>query len=201
MGKLITITGVSGVGKTTLACKLGKVTSLPVYTEEHSERPFHTAAASDRSAMMLANQLDFLLYRAEQERVIRTSDKAGITDGGLETDFLIFTKLFHQRGLLTEAGYDLCRRFYELARSYSPPPDLIVYLRAPLGVIKERFLLRHRTSEVSQIDDLAIQQHLIEGWLAVPGSSQMLIIDADKEDSEYSKAIVYLLPMVVSDGL
>ncbi len=200
MGKLITITGVSGVGKTTLACRLGEVSGLPVFTEEHSERPFHTAAAADRSAMMLANQLDFLLYRAEQERVIRMSNKTGITDGGLETDFYIFTNLFHQRGLLTKTGFDLCRRFYELARSYSPPPDLIVYLRASLGVIKERFLIRHRNIEVSQIEDLAIQQHLIESWLADIDFCDVVTIDADKEDSGYSNAIACLMPMIVSDG-
>ena len=196
MGKLITITGISGVGKTTLARKLGKAAGLPVFAEDHSERPFHTDFVADRSDLMFANQMDFLFYRAEQELEIRKSKETGITDGGLETDYFVFTHLFHQRGLLSSDGFELCRRFYQLFRSFSPPPDLIVNLHAPLDVIKQRFLLRHRKIEISQINDLATQQRLVESWLAGIDSSSVIIVDAENEDAEFSGAIQGLLPII-----
>ena len=196
MGKLITITGVSGTGKTTFTQKLGEKTGIPVYLEQHAQRPFHNEAVSDPGSFMLQNQMDFLLYRVEQEREIRKSGNAGIVDGGLETDYYVFTRLFHQRGLLSDAGFDLCTRFYHLTRSLTPPPDLIVYLKASLEVINERFIRRQRQVEVSRLEDLTAQQVLIETWLAAEKNSRIITIDADEDNVEYSQGIDKLLPII-----
>jgi deoxyguanosine kinase len=185
MGKLITITGVSGTGKTTFTQKLGEITGIPIYLEQHAQRPFHDEAVSDPGNFMLQNQMDFLLYRAEQEMEIRKSGNVGIVDGGLETDYYVFTHLFHQRGLLSDAGYNLCTRFYHLTRSLSPHPDLIVYLKASLEVISERFLRRQREVEVSRLEDLAAQQVLIETWLAAEKNSRIITIDANGGNAGY----------------
>ena len=196
MGKLITITGVSGTGKTTFAQKLGEKTGIPVYLEQHAQRPFHNEAVSDPGSFMLQNQMDFLLYRAEQEREIRKSGNAGIVDGGLETDYYVFTHMFRQRGLLSDAGFNLCTRFYHLIRSLTPPPDLIVYLKASLEVISERFLRRQRQVEVSRLEDLTAQQVLIETWLAAEKNSRIITIDADEDNVEYSQGIDKLMPFI-----
>jgi deoxyadenosine/deoxycytidine kinase len=198
MGKLITITGVSGTGKTTFTQKLGEITGIPVYLEQHAQRPFHDEAVTDPDKFMLQNQMDFLLYRAEQEMEIRKSGNVGIVDGGLETDYYVFTHLFHQRGLLSDAGFDLCTRFYHLTRSLTPLPDLIVYLKSPLEVISERFLHRQRQMEVSRLEDLTAQQMLIETWLAIESNSRIITIDADVENVDYTNSIDKLLPIISS---
>jgi deoxyadenosine/deoxycytidine kinase len=198
MGKLITITGVSGTGKTTFTQKLGEKTGIPVYLEQHAQRPFHNEAVLDPDSFMLQNQMDFLLFRAEQERKIRISEYTGIVDGGLETDYHVFTHQFHQRGLLSEAGFDLCTRFYHLTRSLTPPPDLIVYLKASLEVVNKRFLRRQRQVEVSRIGDLSVQKVLIETWLAAEKNSRIISIDADGENVEYTRGIEKLLPFINS---
>jgi deoxyadenosine/deoxycytidine kinase len=196
MGKLITITGVSGTGKTTFTQKLGDKTGLPVYIEQHAQRPFHNGAVADPGSFMLQNQMDFLLYRAEQEREIRRTVNAGIVDGGLETDYYVFTSLFHQRGLLPETGFELCTRFYQLIRSLIPPPDLIVYLKASLEVISERFLRRQRLVEVSRLEDLTAQQVLIESWLAAEKNVRIITIDAEEDDPQYMQGINNLFPII-----
>ncbi len=196
MGKLITVTGVSGTGKTTFTQKLGDKTGLHVYLEQHSPRPFHKETVSDADKFMLQNQMDFLLYRADQETEIRKSGNAGIVDGGLETDYYVFTRLFHQRGLLSDAGFNLCTRFYHLTRSLIPPPDLIVYLKASIEVISERFLRRQREVEVSRLEDLAAQQVLIETWLAAEKTSRIITFDGDKDNVDYSQSIDKLLPFI-----
>jgi deoxyadenosine/deoxycytidine kinase len=198
MGKLITITGVSGTGKTTFTQKLGEKTGVSVYLEQHTQRPFHDEAVTDPDKFMLQNQMDFLLYRVEQELEIRKSGNSGIVDGGLETDYYVFTHLFHQRGLLSDAGFDLCTRFYLLTRSLTPPPDLIVYLKAPLEVISERFMLRQRQVEVSRLEDLTTQQVLIETWLAAESNSRIITIDAEEDNVEYSQGIDKLLTFIKS---
>ncbi len=198
MGKLITITGVSGTGKTTFTQELGDKTGLHVYLEQLPPSPFHKEAVSDADKFMLQNQMDFLLYRADQETEIRKSGNAGIVDGGLETDYYVFTRLFHQRGLLSDAGFNLCTRFYHLTRSLIPPPDLIVYLKASIEVISERFLRRQREVEVSRLEDLVAQQVLIETWLAAEKTSRIITFDADKDNVDYSQSIDKLLPFINS---
>ena len=63
------------------------------------ERPFQALFKQD-ARYALANQLDYLLFRAEQEKELSASHKIGLVDGGLDLDFHGFTRLFHARGLL-----------------------------------------------------------------------------------------------------
>ena len=133
--------------------------------------------------------MDFMLYRAEQERGIRQSEQGGVTDGGLETDYHVFTRLFHQRSLLTEGEYELCSRYYNFFRSLLSTPEYIIYLQAPVDVVSKRFQKRSRAVEVSRLEDLAAQQVLIEEWLAGVKTSRVLTIDAAAEDAGYEKAL------------
>src|SRR5512147_2718429 len=115
MSKLITIVGASGVGKTALVKAISKREGFITAYEQHSERPFQTLFKNDRR-YALANQIDYFLLRAEQERTLRASPQIGIMDGGLDLDFHGFTRLFLSRGLLSEPEYDLCRRLYAFIR-------------------------------------------------------------------------------------
>ena len=96
MGKLIVVVGSTGVGKTTLVRALCKQGLFVTGLEEHNEQPFQRILKTD-ARYALANQLDYLLLRAEQERHLRQSPQTGLMDGGLEMDFHGFTRLFHAR--------------------------------------------------------------------------------------------------------
>jgi deoxyadenosine/deoxycytidine kinase len=111
MGKLIAVVGASGVGKTSLVKALTQTGNFAVAFEQHTERPFQALFKRDPQ-YGLANQLDYLLYRTEQEKEIRSSGNIGLVDGGLDLDFQGFTRLFHARGLLSDLEFDLCHRFY-----------------------------------------------------------------------------------------
>jgi len=187
MGRLITITGVSGAGKTTFAQRLGEITGLPVFAEQHNERPFHANAANGVS--VLANQIDYLMYRSEQERDIRRLEKGGIIDGGMETDYHIFSKLFHQRELLSQPEFDLCTRFFTLIRSLLPPPEIIICLLIPIDVAAHRYQLRNRKVEIARMDDLQLQQSLLDCWLGNEEVNRIIRIDASTDDILYSSAI------------
>jgi len=122
MGKLIVVVGNSGVGKTSLTEAICTAGDFAAGLETHATRPFQTLFKNN-SSYALANQIDYLLARAEQERRIRAEPKAGIQDGGLEMDLFVFTRLFHRKGLLSAEEYGLCERLVNQIRSSQPPPE------------------------------------------------------------------------------
>ena len=166
MGKIIAVIGIAGVGKTTLVHQLVQTGLLVEGLEEaQASRPFQALMAADLSRYALANQIDFLLARAEQERQLRQQPALAVLDGGLEVDFYLFTKLFAQRGYLSPAEWALCERLYKMLRSHLPPPDLFLWLDAPVEVALARYASRGRPLEIAQQGDLADLAGLLAGWL------------------------------------
>ncbi len=194
MNKLIVIVGASGVGKTTLARALCAKHDFAIAYEQHNERPFQSLFKQD-SKYALANQLDYLLYRAEQERELRQSDKPALMDGGLDLDFHGFTRLFHARGWLTGEEFNLCRRFYEHTRALLPPPDLIIALSASAQTVSERLASRNRINIASSEDARDLNQ-FIKKWLASIPKNKILKLDVSNEDSDYPKSIPLILEKV-----
>ena len=178
MGKLITVVGNSGAGKTTLVRRLCALLPLQEALEQHAERPFQGLFAADLTRYGLANQVDYLLLRGEQERAARAGQGVSIHDGGLDLDFHGFARLFRRKGYLTDAEFDLCARLYALLRACLPPPELVIYLVAPPALAAARYRARNRSLEITRPEDLALLDTLIEAWAATLPPARLLRVDA-----------------------
>jgi deoxyadenosine/deoxycytidine kinase len=194
MNKLISIVGPSGVGKTTLARALCSKHDFAIAYEQHNERPFQTLFKQD-SKYALANQLDYLIYRAEQEYQLRQSDKSALMDGGLDLDFHGFTRLFHVHGWLTDDEFNLCQRFYTLTRSLLPPPDLIIALSASAKTISERLASRNRINIASSEDAESLSRFMNE-WLESISEEKIIRLDITQEDMDYSHSVAIILDKI-----
>lgn len=193
MGKVIVIAGNSGVGKTTLVGALRRTRPFAVGLEQHAERPFQALMAADPPRYALANQIDYLLWRAAQERVFRAGPATALIDGGLDLDFHGFTRLFRHNGYLDDAEFALCRRLYRQLRDLLGPPDLILYLTAPLPVVEARYARRGRPLEIARRDDLARMAHYVAEWIQSVTDTPIIAIDAAADDWCAPPALAVLL--------
>jgi len=195
VGKLISIVGASGVGKTALVHALAKNKIFQTAYEQHAERPFQALFKQDKR-FALANQIDYLLLRAEQEKDLRRNTaQIGLIDGGLDLDFHGFTRLFLSRNLLGQPEFDLCRRLYTHIRETLPQPELIVRLNADLETVNSRMVSRQRIN-IASAEDTALFNSFLDEWLVDISSAQKLELDVTDETLDYQHSATSILEFI-----
>jgi deoxyadenosine/deoxycytidine kinase len=192
MGKLITIVGNNASGKTTLTKTLCREPGFAAYLESHEDRPYQPLFSQDVYRYALPNQIDYLLRRAEQESRIRAESAVGVQDGGLDQDFHLYSRLFYHKGFLDDQEFALCRRTYHALRRGLPAPDLIVWLRAPLDLLRQRLHARARMIDLNQIvtlDDLPLLETYLEEWLGKVEPNRLLTVEISPEEENIRQTV------------
>lgn len=196
MSKLIAVVGASGIGKTTLVRALAKAYPFQTAYEGHVDRPFQALFKEDRR-YALANQIDYLLLCAEQEKQLRASSPMGLMDGGLDLDFYGFTRLFHNRGLLTDPEFDLCQRLYLFLRGALPRPELMIHLYADERTVADRLAARDRIN-IARAEDIAQFNSFLAEWLTSIPPDQVLKLDVSGETVEYERSVNVILKTIAA---
>ena len=200
MGKLISIVGNLGSGKTTLAKLICDRGLFIPYWEKPEERPFQMDFTKDIRTWALANQMDFLLFRCEQECIIRRNNDTAVMDGGLDQDFHVFTKNLYNNGYLNQGEFNICERFYNFARSFLPPPDIVIRIIIDTPTLQKRRLSRDRKTvdqsfSEHEFTDLEI---LLDNWLVCENLSPVIRFIFEQDFHNLTKEIDELLIQVRS---
>jgi deoxyadenosine/deoxycytidine kinase len=150
MNRYIALEGPIGVGKSSLARKLGERLGCEPVLEEAHGNPFLESFYQDREAHAFQTQLFFLVSRYKQlSRLAQTDlfNRAVIVDYIMERD-LIFAQLN-----LGDDEFRLYLDVYQHLVKNVPQPDLTVYLQADTATLMRRVHQRSRKAERAMTED------------------------------------------------
>ena len=176
----IVVEGPIGVGKTTLARRLAESFGSDLLLEGAEENPFLERFYQDPRSAALQTQLFFLFQRAQQLKTLRQGDMfqpVRVADYIMEKDRL-FAEL-----TLDEEEFKLYEQVYAHVTLDAPQPDLVVYLQAPIEVLRRRISDRGRGYEKNM--DVDYLQRLSESYMQFfhnYSQAPLLIINAAEID-------------------
>ncbi|MEO0573861.1 MAG: deoxynucleoside kinase [Pseudomonadota bacterium] len=182
----VVVEGPIGVGKTALARRLAAHMGASVLLESEGHNPFLERFYQDRRGGALPAQLFFLFERARQLETLRQDDLFAATR---VADFLIDKdRLFASVNLNTEelALYEQIQARLQID---APQPDLVVYLQAPVDVLKTR--LQQRSAKFDALLDRRYLERVNEAYASFfhdYDASPLLIVNAAMIDPVHNGA-------------
>lgn len=140
--QLISIAGLIGVGKTTLAEKLAKELDGAMLREPYDTNPYLAKVYAGQKELALDSELYFLKWRGDR------SARNALTAGRVVVSDYVFERgLIYARRLLSAEQLDSYAREYERMAGRCEAPVLVIYLWDSSQVCLDRIRNRNRPYE------------------------------------------------------
>jgi 2-amino-4-hydroxy-6-hydroxymethyldihydropteridine diphosphokinase len=179
--QLVSIAGLIGAGKTTLATKLSERLNCQLILEPYDWNPYLPQVYAGRKELALDCQLSFLTDRFGQlnAEALKSSQL-------FISDYLFDKELIYANLLLDQLQMDLYKRIFDLYNPQISSPVLVIYLTDSPQNCLERIKLRNRPYEqrieISFLESLlTAHEELMAGWKKSP------LIKIRTTDLDYSK--------------
>ncbi|MDR3764013.1 MAG: deoxynucleoside kinase [Acidobacteriota bacterium] len=146
--RYIAVEGPIRVGKSTLSSYLAEQLHGQLI-QEPSANPFLPSFYKGEPGAAFQAQMSFLIQRYEQLLPLeqRNRQKIVITDFLFEKD-----KIFANLNL-NDDELAVYNRYYKMLRAALPTPDLVIYLQAPVDVLRKRLRRKNDASERAISDE------------------------------------------------
>lgn len=194
--KYIAIEGPIGVGKTTLANKIAESFNYDAFLEQPAENPFLKNFYRNPGQSALATQLFFLFQRMQQ---IQDLKQRSLFENVRVADFLIQKDRLFAEVTLSQEEMKLYDNVYDHLTIDAPTPDLVIYLQAPIDVLKDRITKRGNINEQSlTLDYLERLNDAYSRFFLYYEDSPLLIINAadinlESNASDYESLITKIM--------
>ena len=193
--RLIVVAGNIGAGKTSLTERIGNRLGWQTAFESVADNPYLPDFYANMRQWSFHLQVFFLGHRAEQYLELANMPQSAILDRSIYEDAYIFARALHHLGNLDERDFDL-------VVAHLPPPDLLIYLKAPVPVLVERIHRRARSIE-SGIDSvyLDLLDSFYDDWLQAFDLCPVLTIRTDDLDYVHKPPHLDIVVQRIQDKL
>ncbi|MGB9640124.1 MAG: deoxynucleoside kinase [Anaerolineales bacterium] len=166
MKRLLVVAGNIGTGKTSLTERIGAKLGWRTAFESVADNPYLAEFYADMHNWSFHLQVFFLGHRAKQYLQMAALPQSVILDRSIYEDAYIFSRALYQMGNLSERDYQSYRTVFELIVNQLPPPDLLIYLKAPVDVLIGRIQARGRGIESGITKEyLSLLESFYDDWL------------------------------------
>ena len=193
--RYIAIEGNIGAGKTTLSQLLSKHYNAKLVLEEFAENPFLTKFYENPKQYAFPLELFFLAERfKQQQEFIKKND---LFQELIVSDYLFTKCLLFAKVNLPEEEYRLYQKMFDVFSLQLTPPDILIYLHAPVNKLQGNIKKRNRKFEQAIPDDYLFR--IQETYTSYIKQHQIktIYIDAANADFIYNEAHL----KVITDAL
>ena len=190
--QLVSIAGIIGVGKTTLAKKLSEIFNAKILFEPYDTNPFLPAVYAGNKELALDSQLYFLTNRISQ------LNPDNLEKGRIVISDYVFNKeMIYAKRLLDDRQFALYQEIYKHLRTKVTQPVLVIYLTDSAENCLDRIHKRSRPYEQKIQPDFlkalaADHEKLFADWKICP----VIRIQKSKFDCHKDEHINHLIKQI-----
>jgi deoxyadenosine/deoxycytidine kinase len=198
----IAIAGNIGTGKTTLTQLLSRRFGWEAHFEEVQNNPYLTDFYQDMKRWSFPLQVFFLNKRFRAHQAISAGITSAIQDRSIYEDAAIFARNLADQGLMEKRDYENYLELHAAMCQFLTPPDLMIYLKKSVPILKDRIVQRGREFEKNIPDDyLWSLNRYYDEWMENYDQGRKLIVPSDDQDFLGNPADFELLVQKILEAL
>ena len=154
----------------------------PFY-EPNEANPYLPDFYRDMKRWAFQSQLFFLSNKFRIHQEADKLDGIVVLDRSIYEDAEIFATALHRMRKIDQRDWNTYWDFYQNIIRSIQPPDLLIYLRCPVRILRQRIRERGRSME-QEIPNSYLQRldQLYEEWLSSYTLSEVLVIESNQLD-------------------
>jgi deoxyadenosine/deoxycytidine kinase len=179
---IISISGLMGSGKTTLAKGIAQRFGWRYIPEAVPATRYLTDLFQDPARWAFETQLAFLSHKAIQLQEAAANREHVVLDRSLSEDWNVFARYFHDAGYIEGRAFDTYESVAAHLSAQLPAPSLIVFCKCSVATASSRIEARGRSyQKLYPPDHLDTIATLYEDWLARV-DAPVYALDSDRTD-------------------